>query len=110
MGPKCDTPKDSPAKSNFEEDILENYLDISELPSITNSQENLADFEDPSANGNFELFALNSPIINGLTIGNNLRHRAGRHRDFTNTNRLIIHRKPIEFYDDSVKPFGIYIE
>lgn len=106
MGPKCDTPKDSPAKSNFEEDILENYLDISELPSITNSQENLADFEDPSANGNFELFALNSPIINGLTIGNNLRHRAGRHRDFTNTNRLIIHRKPIEFYDDSVNHSG----
>ncbi|RCK55292.1 hypothetical protein Cantr_03810 [Candida viswanathii] len=102
-GPLFDTPQDSPAKSNFEEDILENYLDISELPSLSNSHENLAD---PNDSSNFELFALNSPIINGLTIGNNLRHRTNCHRDFANANRLFIHRKPIEFYDESVNNSG----
>ena len=107
VGPKTQSPKPSPTKSGFEEDILENYLDKSDRSS-TNSDDSSLDQGDFDT-CNFELFALNSPIINGLTIGNNLRHRGGRDRDFINTNRLIIHRKPIDFYDDNSNVSGFHL-
>lgn len=108
IGPKTQSPKASPTKSGFEEDILENYLDKSDRSS-SGSNSNLLDQNDFDT-CNFELFALNSPIINGLTIGNNLHHRGGRHKDFINTNRLIIHRKPVDFYDDNSNVSGFYLD
>ncbi|EMG50950.1 hypothetical protein G210_5677 [Candida maltosa Xu316] len=101
LGPRSETPKDSPAKSNFEEDILENYLVISD-----SDHDDFYSNDKDGSGDNFELFALNSPLINGLTIGNNLRHRSSRHLNFANANRLIIHRKPIAFYDDSANGSG----
>ncbi|KAK6458087.1 uncharacterized protein RJT20DRAFT_28839 [Scheffersomyces xylosifermentans] len=100
--------------TDLENDILENYLDGSKSPqSETNnpSIEFPASFRasngdkfvikktpDLSSLDNLELFDLSSPIINGLTIGHNLRHRlpisSGQHSGNAaqNTNKLFIHR------------------
>lgn len=84
---------------NAADDILENYLD-SPLPSIAKDSDpnintiysnnkspqpgsisqNPAQFEYdlPDSGLNTDLFEVNSPLINGVTIGSNLRHRLGR--------------------------------
>ncbi|CAK9440343.1 uncharacterized protein LODBEIA_P44430 [Lodderomyces beijingensis] len=80
----------SPKKSNFEDDILESYLTRSQ----SNSQSDFAAaaMEPPFSDdhGSFELFELSSPMINGLTVGHNLRHRSRRAN--ANPNKLQIHR------------------
>lgn len=87
-----------------EEDILENYLDSRRLSSADVTSFNLnRKTPDLQSSVNLELFDLNSPLINGLTIGNNLRHRLPRTDNFSkdvdtdsNTNRLFIFRQSSE--------------
>ena len=45
-----------------------------------------------SSDGDIHLFDLSSPVINGLTIGHNLRHRSKFNE--ANASRLFIHREP----------------
>lgn len=82
------------------EDILENYMDLRRLSSIDVANlNNSRKTPDLQSSGNLELYDLNSPIINGLTIGNNLRHRLRKDNDFkeedhdSNTNKLFIFRQ-----------------
>lgn len=59
-------------------DILENYLEMSLLPARntqSSSDDDVAATPELATSETFELYDLSSPIINGLTIGNNLRHR-----------------------------------
>lgn len=83
-----------------DEDILENYMDSRRLSSaegpVSSASRRTPDLQ---SSGNLELYDLNSPLINGLTIGNNLRHRFRRDNDLkedendTNTNKLFIFRQ-----------------
>ncbi|CUM53413.1 unnamed protein product [Debaryomyces tyrocola] len=82
------------------EDILENYMDLRRLSSIDVANlNNCRKTPDLQSSGNLELYDLNSPMINGLTIGNNLRHRLRKDNDFkeedhdSNTNKLFIFRQ-----------------
>lgn len=82
------------------EDILENYMDLRRLSSIDVANlNNSRKTPDLQSSGNLELYDLNSPMINGLTIGNNLRHRLRKDNDFkeedhdSNTNKLFIFRQ-----------------
>lgn len=82
------------------EDILENYMDLRRLSLIDVANlNNSRKTPDLQSSGNLELYDLNSPMINGLTIGNNLRHRLRKDNDFkeedhdSNTNKLFIFRQ-----------------
>lgn len=89
------------------DDILENYLDFSKLPSVTHGH-STSSLDAPAtelSNSDYlQLYDLSSPIINGLTIGNNLDHRYPRRgnsqrdssskRDFYNLTSNI-HIKPL---------------
>lgn len=64
------------------EDILESYLETSHLPaandlkSLNRTNEGASNSSELLDHGlDVELFEVNSPLINGLTIGHNLRHR-----------------------------------
>ena len=90
-----------PASDDNANDILETYLDTSNLPygskngsgfnsnnSSRSPEEKVEEDKFPDeitkpeieldSDNNLKLFEINSPLINGVTIGNNLRHRAGR--------------------------------
>lgn len=63
------------------DDILENYLEFSKLPSVTHGHSTSsldAPVTELSNSDYLQLYDLSSPIINGLTIGNNLDHRYPR--------------------------------
>ena len=84
----------------YNEDVLENYMDLRRLSSIDVANlNNSAKTPDLQSSGNLELYDLNSPMINGLTIGNNLRHRLRKDNDLkeedhdSNTNKLFIFRQ-----------------
>ncbi|KAI5951360.1 hypothetical protein KGF54_004434 [Candida jiufengensis] len=84
-----------------EEDILENYLESDSTTTTKNNQNQrnnstINSFISPNLDQSetFELFSsskLNSPLINGVTIGNNLRHR----NKSNDNNRSLINRDPI---------------
>lgn len=92
---------ESISESNFHnEDLLENYMDLRRLSSVDVATLNYnRKTPDLQSSGNLELYDLNSPMINGLTIGNNLRHRLRRDNDFkeedndSKTNKLFIFRQ-----------------
>ncbi|CAH2352117.1 hypothetical protein CLIB1423_05S06018 [[Candida] railenensis] len=94
-----------PASDDNANDILESYLDTSNSPygskngsgfnsnnSSRSPEEKVQDgkFPDdvtkpeiePESDNNLKLFEINSPLINGVTIGNNLRHRSGRSENY----------------------------
>lgn len=85
-----------------EDDILENYLEFSKLPSAAHSGSSVdagGKTPEPSTAEQLQLYDLNSPIINGLTIGQNLRHRMrfpdDRNRPYeadSAQNKVFIHR------------------
>lgn len=69
---------ESPESDVYDDDILENYLDVSKLPSLeygSNSTVSLARKTPDPNTDDLELFDVSSPVINGLTIGYNLKHR-----------------------------------
>lgn len=81
----------------YGDDILENYLDISQLPSLNNGSGSSGNISkqtpEPQSAENFDLYDVSSPIINGLTVGNNLHHRLPRDdTDSPNSNKMFIHR------------------
>lgn len=88
---------DIQSASDLGEDILENYL---ELPYEPYSQHSIYEATpEPTSSPSLELFDLNSPLINGVTIGNNLFHRFGSIRSDTDgkrlessANKMFIHR------------------
>lgn len=88
---------DPQSASDLGEDILENYL---ELPYEPYSHQNVYEATpEPTSSPSLELFDLNSPLINGVTIGNNLFHRFGSIRSDTDgkrlessANKMFIHR------------------
>lgn len=88
---------DIQSASDMGEDILENYLD---LPYEPHAQHNMYEATpEPTSSPSLELFDLNSPLINGVTIGNNLFHRFGSIRSDTggkrvesSANKMFIHR------------------
>ncbi|KAI5960139.1 uncharacterized protein KGF55_004862 [Candida pseudojiufengensis] len=90
------------AEDRNEIDILENYLEsISNEQPNQEKQFNYDSFISPPLPQD-EVFdflptsSLNSPIINGLTIGSNLRHRSrDSNKSDNHNNRLIINRDPI---------------
>lgn len=69
------------------DDILENYLEFSKLPSVTHAHSTSSlDAATDMANGDYlHLYDLSSPIINGLTFGNNLHHRYPRRDNSKNS-------------------------
>lgn len=92
---------ESISEGNFHnEDLLENYMDLRRLSSVDMATLNFnRKTPDLQSSGNLELYDLSSPMINGLTVGNNLRHRLRRDNDFkeedkdSNTNKLFIFRQ-----------------
>lgn len=102
---------ESDASNIYGDDILENYLDLSKLPSA----------DPPSAHRGMQIRSqlgidditdslypveIGSPLINGVTIGSNLNHRS-QSRIFVNTpdlqtpttNRSFIHRLEVDEHD-----------
>lgn len=85
-----------------EDDILENYFEFSKLPSAVHSASSVdAGGKTPelSTAEQLQLYDLNLPIINGLTIGQNLRHRMRPleernrpHEADSAQNKVFIHR------------------
>lgn len=86
-----------------EEDILENYLD----PKLLSSHVSLrnksvtpdVDNEYSSSDSSPEVVDVNPPLVNGLTVGTNLRHRISKFQSNmditdTDTSKLFINRLP----------------
>jgi hypothetical protein len=91
----------------YGDDILENYLDISQLPSLNNGSGSSASITrktpEPQSAEVFELYDVSSPVISGLTIGHNLQHRLRRENsDSPNSNKMFIHRLVSIDQDDVV--------
>jgi hypothetical protein len=110
---------ESSDSDNYGHDILENYLDLSQLTSTDppssfigrNSPQKLAHSSDY-----FDLPEVNSPLINGLTIGNNLHHRSGRlagphssSSKIQTSNRAFIHRGDQKSECQTPEMFGNFI-
>ncbi|ODV78100.1 uncharacterized protein CANTADRAFT_295440 [Suhomyces tanzawaensis NRRL Y-17324] len=96
----------------YGDDILENYLDVSKSPSleITGSYSGASESTpDPSSNDNF--YEVSSPIINGLTIGNNLRHRLPRlnsndfEKESYNISNMYINRSVLDIENEPQNGF-----
>ncbi|CAK7902317.1 hypothetical protein CAAN1_07S02080 [[Candida] anglica] len=83
------------------DDILESYLDASLSPPTTNKngsgsrtnlsnssqEEQICESRERTPKIQFEQYDSSSPLINGLTIGNNLGHRLGRELNKAYDNR-----------------------
>lgn len=98
---------DIQTSSDIGEDILENYL---ELPggSLGNVYEATPE---PNSNPSLELFDLSSPLINGVTIGNNLGHRLGSIHSVndgktgeSHANKMFIHRHDSQCLNNKATP------
>lgn len=87
------------------DDILENYLELAhDLSPRLNIPESTPEF---NSNHSLELFDLSSPLINGVTIGNNLEHRFGSIRSEaatadTRAKKMFIHRHDSQLLGPSV--------
>ncbi|ABN66395.2 hypothetical protein PICST_67542 [Scheffersomyces stipitis CBS 6054] len=77
--------KSEPQDTDLENDILENYLDVSKSPSLDIS--NVPDSRktpELTSLDDLQLFDLTSPIINGLTFGQNLNQRRSNRANIQN--------------------------